>query len=472
ESETSHSEKLGQFKFKVKEECTVGCTKTYNKVLTEDPTREHTLLNYLKYVRFYCDCHDAAVRTDHLCRTVGNMPVTWRYDAEVQQNSPKDVCVVNVSFVLYKKMVKYFYLCLSLGLYPQGSVNCTLSSKVHIFTFFLRVIQWFSIMNSLVIVLFLSSTAAAITQGTLLIDIARYCQMDSVDAQEEFGLKLEYGDVFQPARMGTLLSVFPGSGTQIFIIFARLISLSPAKRGGPCDVCCGAVETPAAYVAARFYKSHTLAAFFALLFHTSFRITFLHFIAISVILWENSPSADISFRMLVTILDLWFCVSVPLTFLGGIEHPVRTNQIPCQIPEQSFYTKSLPGIQFFFTLNSIWSVEPDVLFVRILFLVLIILVITCSEATILLCYFQPHSLGAHRRSTFLLPPSSLPDSPHFCYSIQYCYSKLRITRLTGTILCFGYTMIMALIFFLFTGTVGFFASVWFVTNIYSVVTVD
>ncbi|XP_072553725.1 transmembrane 9 superfamily member 2 [Paramormyrops kingsleyae] len=38
-------------------------------------------------------------------------------------------------------------------------------------------------------------------------------------------------------------------------------------------------------------------------------------------------------------------------------------------------------------------VEPDVLFVRILFLVLIILVITCSEATILLCYFQPHAEG-------------------------------------------------------------------------------
>lgn len=51
----------------------------------------------------------------------------------------------------------------------------------------------------------------------------------------------------------------------------------------------------------------------------------------------------------------------------GIEHPVRTNQIPRQIPEQSFYTKPFPGIimggilpfgcifiQLFFILNSIW----------------------------------------------------------------------------------------------------------------------
>lgn len=53
--------------------------------------------------------------------------------------------------------------------------------------------------------------------------------------------------------------------------------------------------------------------------------------------------------------------------LKAIEHPVRTNQIPRQIPEQSFYTKPLPGIvmggilpfgcifiQLFFILNSIW----------------------------------------------------------------------------------------------------------------------
>ena len=50
-----------------------------------------------------------------------------------------------------------------------------------------------------------------------------------------------------------------------------------------------------------------------------------------------------------------------------IEFPVRTNQIPRQIPEQSFYTRPFPGIimggvlpfgcifiQLFFILNSIW----------------------------------------------------------------------------------------------------------------------
>ncbi|CAF4003259.1 unnamed protein product [Rotaria sordida] len=52
-------------------------------------------------------------------------------------------------------------------------------------------IQWFSILNSLVIVLFLSGMVAMILLRTLHKDIARYNQMvDADDAQEEFGWKL------------------------------------------------------------------------------------------------------------------------------------------------------------------------------------------------------------------------------------------------------------------------------------------
>lgn len=38
------------------------------------------------------------------------------------------------------------------------------------------------------------------------------------DAQEEFGWKLVHGDVFRAPKKGMLLSVFLGSGTQIFIM--------------------------------------------------------------------------------------------------------------------------------------------------------------------------------------------------------------------------------------------------------------
>lgn len=99
-------------------------------------------------------------------------------------------------------------------------------------------IQWFSILNSLVIVLFLTGMVAMILLRTLHKDIARYNQIDlEDDAQEEFGWKLVHGDVFRPPQNSMLLSVLLGSGVQVFfmtlitLFFACLGFLSPANRG-------------------------------------------------------------------------------------------------------------------------------------------------------------------------------------------------------------------------------------------------
>ncbi|XP_068596995.1 transmembrane 9 superfamily member 2 [Brachionichthys hirsutus] len=365
-------------------------------------------------------------------------------------------------------------------------------------------IQWFSIMNSLVIVLFLSGMVAMILLRTLHKDIARYNQMDSVeDAQEEFGWKLVHGDVFRAPRKGMLLSVFLGSGTQIFIMifvtlfFACLGFLSPANRGAlmTCAVVLWVLlGTPAGYVAARLYKAFGGEKWKTNVLLTAFLcpgVVFADFFVMNLILWGEGSSAAMPFGTLVAILALWFCVSVPLTFLGAyfgfkkaaIEHPVRTNQIPRQIPEQSFYTRPFPGIvmggilpfgcifiQLFFILNSIWSHQMYYMF-GFLFLVFIILVITCSEATVLLGYFHLCAEDYHWQWRSFLT-SGFTAIYFLVYAVHYFFSKLQIAGLASIILYFGYTMIMALIFFLFTGTIGFFACFWFVTKIYSVVKVD
>ncbi|CAI9736525.1 transmembrane 9 superfamily member 2-like [Octopus vulgaris] len=282
-------------------------------------------------------------------------------------------------------------------------------------------IQWFSIMNSLIIVLFLSGMVAMIMLRTLHKDIARYNQMDNAeDAQEEFGWKLVHGDVFRPPRKGMLLAVINGNGIQIFfmtlitLVFACLGFLSPANRGAlmTCAmvlyVCLG---TPAGFISARIYKMFGGEKWKSNVLLTAFLcpgIVFSMFFLLNLILWGNGSSAAIPFTTLLALLALWFGISVPLTFIGAyfgfkkrpIEHPVRTNLIPRQIPDQSFYTKPLPGIimggvlpfgcifiQLFFILNSLWSHQTYYMF-GFLFLVFIILIITCSEATILLCYFH------------------------------------------------------------------------------------
>lgn len=365
-------------------------------------------------------------------------------------------------------------------------------------------IQWFSIMNSLVIVLFLSGMVAMIMLRTLHKDIARYNQMDSADdAQEEFGWKLVHGDVFRPPKKGMLLSIMLGCGSQIFImvfftlVFACLGFLSPANRGAlmTCSlvlfVCLG---SPAGYVSARMYKmiggelwktNVLLSAFFfpGLMFGI--------FFLLNLVLWAEGSSAAVPFTTLLALLAMWFGISVPLTFLGAylgfkkkpIEQPVRTNQIPRQIPEQSIYTRAAPGIimggvlpfgcifiQLFFILNSIWSHQIYYMF-GFLFVVCLILLLTVSETTVLLCYFHLCAEDYHWWWRSFLT-GGCTALYFFLYSIHFFCTKLTISGTASTFLYFGYTLIMVLIFFLFTGTVGFFACFFFVRKIYSIVKVD
>ncbi|ROL51747.1 Transmembrane 9 superfamily member 2 [Anabarilius grahami] len=364
-------------------------------------------------------------------------------------------------------------------------------------------IQWFSIMNSLVIVLFLSGMVAMIMLRTLHRDIAQYNQMDKEEAQEESGWKQVHGDVFRPPRMGMLLSVFLGQGTQIFIMtfitlfLACLGFLSPANRGAlmTCAVVLWVLlGTSAGYVSSRLYKTFGGENWKTNVLLTAFLcpgIVFVDFFLMNLILWVEGSSAAVPFGTLVAILALWFGISVPLTFVGayfgfkkpGIEPPVRTNQIPRQIPQQSFFTKPVPGIimggilpfgcifiQLFFILNSIWSHQMYYMF-GFLFLVFIILVITCSEATVLLCYFHLCAEDYHWWWRSFLT-SGFTAVYLFVYALHYFYSKLQIVGAASTILYFGYTMIMVLIFFIFTGTIGFFACFFFVNKIYSVLKVD
>ncbi|PIO67006.1 endomembrane protein 70 [Teladorsagia circumcincta] len=169
--------------------------------------------------------------------------------------------------------------------------------------------------------------------------------------------------------------------------------------------------------------------------------------------------------------------------LSAIEAPVRTNQIPRQVPEQTVYTKPLPGmlmggilpfgcifIQLFFILNSIWAHQTYYMF-GFLFVVFLILIITCSEATILLAYFHLCAEDYHWwwRSFFT---SGFTAVYLFAYCVRFFTSKLAITGVVSTILYFSYTAIFVFMFFLMTGTIGFLATYYFMHKIYASVKVD
>lgn len=88
-------------------------------------------------------------------------------------------------------------------------------------------IHWFSIINSLVVVFFLSGILTMIMVRTLRRDIARYNTDDNFeDTLEETGWKLIHGDVFRPPRHPRLFAAIVGSGIQIF--FMALITICTA----------------------------------------------------------------------------------------------------------------------------------------------------------------------------------------------------------------------------------------------------
>ncbi|KAL8137391.1 hypothetical protein V2J09_003392, partial [Rumex salicifolius] len=365
-------------------------------------------------------------------------------------------------------------------------------------------IHWFSIINSVMIVLFLSGMVAMIMMRTLYRDIANYNQLETQDeAQEETGWKLVHGDVFRPPLNSGLLCVHIGTGVQIFamtlvtMMFALLGFLSPSNRGGLMTamvllwVFMGLF---AGYSSARMYKMFKGTEWKKNTLKTAFMfpgILFTVFFFLNALIWEELSSGAVPFGTMFALVLLWFGISVPLVFVGSylgfkkpaMEDPVKTNKIPRQIPEQAWYMKPIFSIfiggilpfgavflELFFILTSIWLNQFYYIF-GFLFIVFVILIITCAEITIVLCYFQLCSEDYHWwwRSYMTAGSSAIYL---FLYSIFYFFTKLEITKFVSGVLYFGYMLIGSYAFFVLTGTIGFYACLWFVRKIYSSVKID
>ncbi|GJR81875.1 transmembrane 9 superfamily member 9-like protein [Tanacetum coccineum] len=220
-------------------------------------------------------------------------------------------------------------------------------------------VHWFSIVNSLMIVLFLSGMVAMIMLRTLYRDISKYNQLETVEeAQEETGWKLVHGDVFRPPVNSDLLCVYVGTGVQFFgmiliaMIFAVLGFLSPSNRGGLMTallllwVLMGIFG---GYASARLYKTFKGTEWKSITLKTAFMfpgIAFAIFFVLNALIWGEKSSGAVPFGTMFALVFLWFGISVPLVFVGSyigfkkpaIEDPVKTNKIPRQIPEQACYT--------------------------------------------------------------------------------------------------------------------------------------
>merc|ERR1712070_444928 len=220
-------------------------------------------------------------------------------------------------------------------------------------------------------------------------------------------------------------------------------------------------------------------------------ITFGIFFVLNFFIWGQASSGAVPFGTMFALLCIWFLISFPLVWVGvwlgyrreTKDPPVKTNMVPRVIPSQAWYlhllfTMVIGGIlpfgavfiELFFIMSSVWLQRFYYVF-GFLALVLLILIITCAEMSIVLCYFQlcNENYLWHWRS-FL--NSGAAGLFLFGYSFVYFNSQLEINGFVPMLLYFGYMSMASLMFFVLTGTIGYVAAYWFVWKIYDAVKVD
>ncbi|KAI0529633.1 hypothetical protein KFK09_002187 [Dendrobium nobile] len=369
-------------------------------------------------------------------------------------------------------------------------------------------VHWFSIMNSLMVIFFLAGIVFVIFLRTVRRDLTRYEELDKESQaqmnEELSGWKLVVGDVFREPSCSKLLCIMVGDGVQIAgmavvtIVFAALGFMSPASRG---MLLTGMIVLylflgiAAGYVGVRLWRTikggsegwRSLAWLIACFFSG---IVFLILTIINFFLWGSNSTGAIPISLFFTLLAMWFCISVPLTLLGGflgtkaehIQYPVRTNQIPREIPARKYPSwllvlgaGTLPFgtlfIELFFILSSIWLGRFYYVF-GFLLVVFLLLVIVCAEVSVVLTYM--HLCVEDWRWWWKAFYASGSVALYvFLYSINYLIFDL--SSLSGpisAILYVGYSLIMAFAVMLVTGTIGFLISFYFVHYLFSSVKID
>ncbi|CAL5406116.1 unnamed protein product [Camellia sinensis] len=369
-------------------------------------------------------------------------------------------------------------------------------------------VHWFSILNSLMVILFLAGIVFVIFLRTVRRDLARYEELDK-EAQAQMneelsGWKLVVGDVFREPNHSKLLCVMIGDGVQISgmaivtIVFAAFGFISPASRG---MLLTGMIilylflGTFAGYAGVRLWRTikgtsdgwRSVAWLVACFFPG---ICFVILTLLNFILWGNKSTGAIPISLYFILLSLWFCISVPLTLLGGflgtraepIQYPVRTNQIPREIPARKYPSwllvlgaGTLPFgtlfIELLFILTSIWLGRFYYVF-GFLLVVFFLLVVVCAEVSVVLTYM--HLCVEDWQWWWKAFYASGSVALYvFLYSINYLVFYLKsLSGPVSAILYIGYSLIMAIAVMMCTGTIGFLTSFYFVHYLFSSVKID
>eukprot|EP00939_MAST-03C_sp_MAST-3C-sp1_P002715 g2715.t1 len=372
-------------------------------------------------------------------------------------------------------------------------------------------VHWFSIINSVLIIFLLTGMVAFILVRALRKDVMYYNRVltdeERAEEKEESGWKLVHGDVFRPpVHFPMLFSVLVGTSTQVLgmtcvtLVFAALGFLSPANRGSLMIAVISLfvlMGSAAGYTASRMYKNFGGKEWQRCILLTAFLFpggTFVMFFIVNFAIWYTGSSGYVDFVSLLSLVALWFGISVPLTFLGayfGFRKPraevaTAVSPYPRAIPSVPWFlrprvTIPIGGIlpfgavfvEMYFILTSLWNDQFYYVY-GFLVMVFAILMITCAELTIVMVYFQlcAEDYRWWWRSFVTSGCCAFYMFLYCCYYFYQWYSKMQVVLFVTGLEYFVYMWMASVGLFLVTGVVGFISTYAFVHTIYGALKVD
>lgn len=363
-----------------------------------------------------------------------------------------------------------------------------------------------NIMSSIGMTVLLTLVIGYLLVRALRKDISKYNEMiilddDPDDMLDERGWKLVAGDVFRKPRHSKILSVFIGVGVQLFVVI--VLAMCSLGLGGslrmPILISYCIASVSSGYVSARFYKSwkgedwKTLTILTATFFPAICIATF------GIMNWFfqwfdahhfNEEAQRMGLGTVIQLISIWLVVIVPLVFIGAfkgfsqsvIELPVRTNQIPRQIPSQHFYYNrwlialAVALVPFAVTLaeeryflQTLWHRQYHVLFLCLIS-IFVVYAIVCCQVAIGVTYFllSCENYKWHWTSftasgfsaVYMFGYAILHYFQHHSFSVSQHIHYLIFTGMT----CFA--------LFLISGALGFVSSFLFVKCVYASIKID
>ena len=398
--------------------------------------------------------------------------------------------------------------------------------------FFQHKIHWFSIINSFMMVLFLSAVVFMILIRTLYKDLAalekhaksktggdmeigtendsEFDIIGSGDSSDSGPWKMLHGDVFRKPANLTLFCAILGTGLQLLFLAFYLILLSIINtwydtrgallRAFIFTYCI--TSFVGGYFSGHFYLKWKgtgdrwirTALWTACIFPFTVFITsiLLNFLAISYNALIAMP-----FTTMLTVFVMWLFITLPLTFIGTIfgrnfpsknvgkssQFPCQVNQFPRPIPTKPWYFRTfsmfifagiLPFgsifIELYFVFTSFWNYKFYYVY-GFLLLVFAILVVVIGCVSVVTTFFLLNSEDWRWVWHSMIVGFST-SFYIFLYSIYFFNTKTRMRGFFQIVFYYGITFMFCVGMAFLCGAIAFSATYVFVKRIYKDIKVD